>query len=576
MGAKAEKAIHLLGAKVKQAMRTDAFTNLMTGLGTSRDKSTFTDFLRKRRLPDETMDALFSQDAMAARVCEAYPDEEMRQGFEFIVPPDVDSENGENALQDASAVAEAVMDSADALGVVEKMTEARVWGLVFGGGVLLLGADDGSTRENGGLQLPLNEKAISRFDHINVLDRRYVHPRTYYEDPTSAKFGQPKTYLVTPQAENSAAVVANNGTIEFHETRMIIFPGVRTTIRTRQEYNGWDISLLERMDKILTDFGVSWDSLAHMLQDASQAVFKMDGFIDALAADEENVVMKRLATMDISRSIIRAVVIDNGTEEFERQNFNWTGIKEPFELLILRLSSAAKLPVTRLMGQSPAGMDATGESDDRMFYDEARSTQQKIVKPRLERILKLIMLDKSGPTGGVLPDSWSVSFPSLWQPTPLQQAQIEKTYADKDAVEIGSSMITPEEAAVSRHTADGWSNKTMIDLESRRAMMEADLSLDPEMGVDPDGDDDDVQKSALAGGQTAQLVDIATKVQNGTITQESGVAIAMASYPELEPEAVTAAIGDVDPAKVAAKEALANALPASGAPSNKPSDEPTE
>jgi phage-related protein (TIGR01555 family) len=532
----------------------------------------FNRFVRGELLDNETLDALYSENDMAARICDVRPDEELGQGYKLQIAPDADTESGE-ALDDAASMADEVKTAADALDLQNKMITARVWGRVFGGGVMLLGVDDGATVENGRMVEPLDENNITRFDHINVLDRWYVHPISFYTDPTDPKFGMPKTYLVTPQAATNAQTAGNiAGTIEIHESRMVVFGGTRTTIRTRQENGGWDTSVLQRINTTLTQYGVSWDSLAHMLQDASQGVFKMKGYIDALASNDVATVMSRLDVMDSSRSQIRALVLDEESEDFTRQNYSWSGIKDPYELLMLKLAAGARMPVTVLMGQSPAGLSATGESDIRWFYDTVKTSQTNEVKPALERVLRLIMLDKSGPTGGQVPESWGVTFPSLWQPTPSEQADIEKTTAEKDQIYIQNGVVTPEEVAVSRYTAEGFQTDTQINLEERRALLEGGLdAMEEETPVldEPEVDEAEV----LAGPQTAQMVEVAKQVQSGELDQTSGVAILVAAY-NLDPEDAIAIVGEVDEEKQARNAALASQLAGGPAPDDEPEPEP--
>lgn len=562
----AEKAsvIPIFGDRMRKvAERMDAYVNAVTALGTARDKMSYTKFVRSKPLDLETLDALYSENDIAARVCDVVPDEELRQGYDILIAPDSDDESGQ-ALDDASYVAADVHDAADALDLQKKFIEARVWGRVFGGGALILGADDGATAENGGLKQPLNENAIQRFDHINVIDRRYIHPLTYYTDPTSPKFGYVRTLLITPQAVDTlqAAQIAQ-GTVEMHESRLVIFGGTRTTIHTRQINGGWDTSVLQRMNTVLDQFGVSWQALTHLLQDASQGVFKMRGLLDALAANQTDLVMRRMDMMDMARSIVRGLVLDADGEEFTRQNYTWSGIDKVFEMLMLRLAAAARMPVTVLMGQSPAGMDATGESDIRWFYDTIRSSQTNEVKPLLERILRLIMLSKAGPTRGKVPDSWSVVFPSLWQMTPAEQAGVEKTTAEKDAIYIDRGVLTPEEVAVSRYTPDGWRSDTQINLEERRAILEGAIDLDADITPAPDaggtepgaGGTEDVESQALNGAQVASLVDVATKVQNGELDQTSGVYIVMTAIPSINPSTAMSIVGEMNPEKKAARDA---------------------
>src|SRR5690606_930445 len=53
-------------------------------------------------------------------------------------------------------------------------------------------------------------------------------------------------------------------------------------------------------------------------------------------------------------------------QQFTLQNF--TGINDIYESFMLDVSGAAQIPVTKLFGRSPAGFQATGESDLRNYY----------------------------------------------------------------------------------------------------------------------------------------------------------------------------------------------------------------
>lgn len=525
--------VTLFGHKTfRQAMsKVDGWFNTATGLGTLRDKMRQSGFAKLGTLTPEQLEALYSQDDMAARACDVVPEEMLRQGFELKI----ESDDPKTAADQAADV----LDFADSLGIVPKFTEAMVWGRVFGAGAILLGVDDGATVENQRLVEPLDIENISKFDHMNVLDRRYVHPLKFYSDPTAPKFGLPETYLITPQVTNSAgAAAATLGTIEIHETRMVVFGGVRTTITQRNENDGWEQSVLQRMQTTLTQFGISWDSLAHILQDCYQGVFKMRNLMTALASNEQGLIMQRLALMDQARGASRALVLDADGEEFERQTFNFLGIDKPYQLMMLRLAASARMPVSILMGQSPAGMDATGELDIRWFYDTVRSEQVNKLEPRLMYVLDLMMRTKSGPTGGKVPEAWAVQFPPLWQMTPKEEAEIRKMQAETDTLEIAAGMLSSDEAALSRHTIDGWSANTTIDREAREAMIALEADQAAMIADTPQLEEPEDEDEPLAAPQTTGLLEMAAGVQTGKLDLESTLAILLVSFPDIEePEA---------------------------------------
>jgi len=216
----------------------------------------------------------------------------------------------------------------------------------------------------------------------------------------------------------------------------------------------------------------------------------MDGLIDLLAANSQATVSARFAMMDQARSQLRALVLDAEREEFTRLNVQWSGLDKIMELFMIRLAAAARMPATILLGQSPAGMDATGESDLTWWYNTVDFWREQELQPRLRRLVTLIASAQDGPTGGMVPDSWEITFPALWTPSDSEAAEIRFKQAQTDRIYEEMGAVTASEIATSRFTADGWSPETSIDLEARREVLDDELDQlgpqdDPMVG--PDG-----------------------------------------------------------------------------------------
>ncbi len=56
-------------------------------------------------------------------------------------------------------------------------------------------------------------------------------------------------------------------------------------------------------------------------------------------------------------------------DSFTRVQTPLTNLSDILDRFATRLAAAADMPVTLLMGMSPAGLNATGESDRAFFYD---------------------------------------------------------------------------------------------------------------------------------------------------------------------------------------------------------------
>jgi hypothetical protein len=450
----------------------DNWQNVFTGLGTARDKTQYGRFVNLSEINDNELSALYHQNDTARRVVALKPQEMMRKGFAVNVEDDTEA---------SSAIA---MDLQE-LKAPRKIRDAMIWGRLFGGAVVIIGADDGGEADQ-----PLNENTIKSIKFLHVVDKRHLVPDTWFSDPLNDEFfGEPQTYRVTPRRGATNLVV--------HRSRLLVFGGAHTTDEERDRLGGWDHSSLTAVYTVLRQFDNAWQAAEHLMSDASQAVFKIQGLMSMIAGGQKDVLATRMQLVDMSRSVARALLLDaDGGEEFSREASSFTDAHSMLDKFMLRLAQAAETPVTILMGQSPAGMNATGESDFRWFYDSIATAQENELKPQLEKLVRIMMLAKDGPTRGVEPDVWAIKFAPLWQPTPVEQAELEKTHAEKDKIYLEAGVLLPEEVALSRYRPEGWSAETQIDREAREAMLEAEESLP----VEPVDEDAPLAEPEASGG----------------------------------------------------------------------------
>lgn len=455
--------------------RFDSWQNAVTGQGTSRDRTTYAGFAGSRVLNEFELSDLYHGDDLAARIVDIVPDEMLREGFTVDV-----GDAGENAE---------IADRLEVLGAAEKFADGIRWGRCFGGGGLLLGADDG--RSAASPLMPERAKALS---YLYVLDRRYLWPLTWYTDPGDPKLGQVETYMVvSPSARSNVPVSV------VHESRLILFGGASTGIREREVNFSWDLSVLQRVHEVLGHFSMGWNSASNLLVSANVAVFKMSGLADAIASGMQDALTNRLRAMDQGMSTVRSIVIDAGegdpkqggapAESFERQQFSFAGIPETLRELAVRIAAAAKMPVTKLFGVSPAGLNATGENDIRNFYDEIRSDQTRKLAPRIRRVVSVMRRTK---VMGRDAKPIKIEFPPLWSEAPLAAAQTRKALIDGDVALCGvAGILLPEEIAKHRFQKGGFETEIVLSPEGLKAREEAikgeleDLKNPPEPPVIP-------------------------------------------------------------------------------------------
>jgi phage-related protein (TIGR01555 family) len=443
-------------------MRMDAWYNGVTGFGTSRDKTTYGRVVGDTYLTDVELANLYHHSDMAARMVDIVPDQVWRKGCEI-------------RTEDA-ALDEIIAEKMDNLGLERRMADGMRWGRCFGGGAVLVGADDGQDASK-----PLNPERASDIKYLYDFDRRYLWPLTYYTAPGHQKLGQPETYLVTNQNAGASSQIV------VHESRLILFGGATTGREERLLLNSWDASILQRGHEALRQFDTAWKSVEILLTDANQTVIKMAGFADMIGSpDGMRLLQQRGMLTDMYRSVLRAIVVDAGTkeepaEDFARQATTFADIPQTLDKIMLRLAASVPMPVTMLMGQSPAGMNATGESDFRWFYDGLESTQTREVGPRVRGLVKTWLATKAGKdaTNGKTPDTITIKWPPLWSETPLNEAQRRKVIAETDAIQINAQVYTPDEVALVRGSQEGWDKDIVLSdeaVKARETALKADLA----------------------------------------------------------------------------------------------------
>jgi phage-related protein (TIGR01555 family) len=424
----------------------DGWQNSFTGVGDlQRDKRLQTSHSADIVTAPQAAD-LWRGNALAARIIETWPNEMTREGWDVVV--DRSAEEG---------LAGEVEARLEELGVAETLWRGLAYERAYGGAAILLGAKDGRA-----LDQPLGR--VVSLDWLTVFEPEDAQAVYWYADPKKdPKFGDPSHYQITARALGSSKTGASpSDSFVVHESRLIVFPGVRVSRRYHLTPNGWGDSIMTRVYRVLTDHGMGFDSAAVLMHDFAQAVFKIKNLADAVAEDRDDEIRVRTAAVELSRSVARAIIID-AEEEFERKQTPVTGLPELLDRFSSLLAAAADMPLTLLMGTSPGGLNATGESDIRFFYDRVRSAQQRRLKPHLERIVRLIFsaLKKKEP------DQWCVKFRPLWQESSKDAAEARKLQAETDQIYIDAMVVSPADIARSRFSGDGDSFATTVDFAER-------------------------------------------------------------------------------------------------------------
>lgn len=463
--------------------RLDDYENALTGVGdVNRDKAMATTFALSQLSGVDCEDRWRGSD-LGKRIVETIPREMLRAGYALQVQPSEDDEEDAGRTDavgalpevedDGTAIAEDLEADLERLGADRALLQALCYEVAYGGGAVLIGADDGEAD----LSKPLDEKRIRRIRHLTPLtggiDGECVAYR-YYTSPTAARWGEPEIWQV--RNNGTDADPKGQNTFYVHESRLLVFDGEPVSRRVRRQNKGWGDSVFLRVDRVLAHYGQTWAGVAHLLTDFAQGVLKVPGLAQMLAANDATstgAVVTRAVALDMSRSIARVMLLDS-EEDFKREVTPLAGLAELLREMALRLSAAAEIPLSRLMGQTQGGLGDASKGDQRDFFDAVAGRQKSRLGPQLGRLAKLCFLASEGPTGGVEPKKWVLRWNPLSQPTEKELAEIRKIQAEIDTSYITAGVLSAEEVAASRFGGADYSTNTVLDLEGRKAMAEAE------------------------------------------------------------------------------------------------------
>lgn len=508
--------------------KKDGWQNELTGLATYRDKRNHAVVKRPSVLSMRDREDLYAGDDVARKIIELPADEMARGGGTFTA-------------EDADRAQE-ISDWLNENNILRKFRQAQAWANLHGGAAILLGVPGDQTQ-------PLTEDERREIRFMTVFDACELQARRWYEDPLQEKYGHPETFSFTP-------AYGVNTNLEIHESRLLIFEGLDVTRRRRRELDGWGESVLVPVCDTIRDFDQAWGGIAVLLQDWAQPVFKIRDLAAAVSQDKQQLIKDRLVMMDMARSLVRAVVIDGEGEEFERKVTPLTGLPEVVTKFETRLASAARMPATVLFGKSPDGMNATGDSDMRIWYDRVNMLRDTRWKDPMHKVLKLCMNFKFGSEL----DGWQWNWANLWEPSDAEKADTRLKVAQTDNIYWQMGELLSGEIRDSRFGGDEYSMETSIDPDASVDEMSRLVEAVNAQGapVAPESDEEAEEgeenregpapkiesREALNGAQVTAMVSMMQQVASRQLPRETGVRIMAAAF-NLEEAEVSRIMGDV-------------------------------
>lgn len=442
----AAKITHDTDRARKSFITADSFQNFAArvGLGTPNQNNASQygfDLVSRNRVQ---MEAVYRSSWLAGMAVDLVAQDMTRAGIELV--SDMKPEDKDKLNQ-----------SLERLQIWNQLCDNVKWSRLYGGSiaVMLIDGQDVST------PLRLDSIGKGQFKGLLVLDRWLVQPSlenlvTEY----GPHLGKPKFYTVVADAQ---ALINQR----IHYSRVIRLEGVQLPYWQRIAENGWGQSVLERLWDRLISFDSVSAGAAQLAYKAHLRTYKIQKLRELIATGGKafEAVVKQIDLIRQYQSNEGMTLMD-ASDEFEAHQYTFSGLAELKLSFGEELSGALQIPLVRLFGQSPGGLNSSGDSDLRTYYDNVAAWQDRDLRPGVTTLLEVVArsaLEKP------LPDGWDFQFRPLWQLTDTEKADI----ASKDTASVvdayDSQLIgratALKELRQSSQTTGLWSNITDEDIK---------------------------------------------------------------------------------------------------------------
>lgn len=445
---KRKRTLSAPAPQLRRARALDAFTNVLARLGAGTPNLLEgTEYSLQRLSRDfNQLNALYRESWIIRRIIDVIPSDMLKNWITITsgIDPDVEKK---------------LSISLRRTQLIDKLKRGMQWGRLYGGalGVMLV------KHQGYDLSQPLRLDWIMPGDFAGLLifDRwNGVNPSSeLIEDISDPDYGYPKYYTVTDPA--------GGGSVKIHHSRVIRFTGNTLPFWEEIAEMQWGASVVESVfDELKKRDNVSWN-IAQLTFMANIRVLKMQDLGQLLAATDSESQAELLRTLEAQNMLLNnmGMQVMDAADGLETHQYTFGGLADCYQQFIMDISGAAEIPVTKLFGRSPSGLNATGESDLQNYYDMIAEKQEAVLRPILNKVLPPFIIS----TIGSLPEDFDFDFDPVAEPSDKERADLAKCGTDNVVAAYNAGLISQrtalKELKQQSERTGVWTNITDEDIE---------------------------------------------------------------------------------------------------------------
>lgn len=373
-------------------MVRDGFRNLVASLNTSRDKQAAGEYVF-RNFSDEQLATIYRVSWMAQKLVDIPAEDSTREWRDWKA--------------DERQI-ESIETEERRLRIPQKTMLALQLSRCFGGAALY------ASIKNDNPAMPLDPKAVklNGIAFVTVFPKGVLTPGDIQMDPLEPGYGKPQHYEVSGTA----------GSQRIHPSRLSIFVGkeILWAAGIPTGADAWGDSVIQGAYEAVRNADATATSIASLVYEAKVDVLQIPDLANIMDDPRLRRLLEERVVLAATLKGNNGILITDKEEEYSQKIFNFAGLPDINDRALQAVSGAADIPITRFLGQTPSGINSTGESDLRNYYDSIKSKQRRVLTPAMHNLDEALIRSALGNR----PEEIRYEWASLWQMSDKEKAEI--------------------------------------------------------------------------------------------------------------------------------------------------------
>lgn len=303
---------------------------------------------------------------------------------------------------------------------------------IFGVGHIFIGIDD----QNPELPLVMDKRAIRKGARLKlkIIDPTWTYPAMYNAtDPLSDNFYKPESWFVMGKT--------------VHQSRIIDIISRPVTDMLKPSYNFAGLSLTQLMMPYVDDWTKMRTNVIKIVRTLRMRALKTD--MGSLLQDKREF-DKRMRLFVQTQDNYGLWAMSN-SEEFVHHQTSLSDLSNLLSNYQEQLCIPARITNLKLLGNAPAGLNASGDSELETWHETVSGMQERDIRSAIKEIIKIIQLVIFGD----IDDSIYFDFNPLDEVSNKDAAETTKIKVETIAVASDSQIISTEEARLAISAIEG-------------------------------------------------------------------------------------------------------------------------